>query len=796
MGPDSDSGSHRRTPRTAPFPGLTVNMNTRLSGGLRAQIRAASLRLVCALACAGTALAQTTLTAGDVALVGWRDTGAGTPGFSVAFLVDVPAGTSIHFTNSGVAAGAFRNTQGAADGDGDEQLVRFDALAPIPAGTVIATTDAGPAFQWITSGVIPGAATGTYGSLQLGASGDQITAFQHDSDVNPLNTPTATMLFQLDDTGAWEPAIDTRTSAIAAGLSAATHTAITFFHSGAGQNAMAFHTNALAIGTKQDWLTAISNAANWTFGAAAALPSGSIAVHSCPVILSQRVNQAVCPGAHASFSVTPAGTPPFTFQWRRNGTPLTDGGSVSGSLTSTVVVSPVTVADAGAYDVVVTNSCGNVTSTVGLLVIDPTDSDGDGTPNCGDGCPNDPLKVLPGLCGCGALEIDGDGDGSPDCVDGCPADPLKIAPGTCGCGAADADGDGDGVADCVDGCPADPTKVVPGACGCGVPDTDADGDGTPNCIDQCPNDPQRIVPGACGCGVLETDADGDATPDCIDGCPTDPAKIAPGLCGCGFPDVDTDGDGIADCNDNCPLAPNPLQGDSDGDGRGNVCDNCPPIANPDQADCDQNGVGDVCQLAAGGLDCNFDGQLDACQIAAGTLLDANTNGVPDDCELVGGAPYCFGDGVAPFPPCPCGNQVAAGAGTGCRNSSGVGARLQGIGLQQVSNDQLVLSVSGMPQSGQLACLFIQGDAQINGGFGAPFFDGLLCAGGAVLRIGVKVTSNGSNTYPQAGDLPVHLKGAIPAVGAVRYYQAWYRDVIGPCGTRTNISNGIRVIWAP
>ncbi|MBK9420856.1 MAG: T9SS type A sorting domain-containing protein [Flavobacteriales bacterium] len=63
--------------------------------------------------------------------------------------------------------------------------------------------------------------------------------------------------------------------------------------------------------------------------------------------------------------------------------------------------------------------------------------------------------------------MDTDLDGTADCNDLCPTDPLKTAPGTCGCGVADTDTDQDGTADCLDGCPTDPLKTSPGTCGCG-----------------------------------------------------------------------------------------------------------------------------------------------------------------------------------------------------------------------------------------------------------------------------------------------------------------------------------------
>lgn len=80
-----------------------------------------------------------------------------------------------------------------------------------------------------------------------------------------------------------------------------------------------------------------------------------------------------------------------------------------------------------------------------------------------------------------SMGSDTDGDGTPDLIDNCPNDPTKTEPGICGCGVADTDSDGDGVADCNDGCIDDPNKTAPGACGCGVADTDSDGDGNPDC---------------------------------------------------------------------------------------------------------------------------------------------------------------------------------------------------------------------------------------------------------------------------------------------------------------------------
>lgn len=162
-----------------------------------------------------------------------------------------------------------------------------------------------------------------------------------------------------------------------------------------------------------------------------------------------------------------------------------------------------------------------------------TDGDQDGVPDAQDGCPQDPNKTLPGICGCGVADTDSDADGAADCLDGCPSDPAKVSPGQCGCGFADTDGDSDSVADCVDACPSDPTKSVPGFCGCGVPDTDADSDGWPNCVDNCP------LIGNVGQEDCDDDEVGDSC-EIAEGVPDSNRDGIPDPCQC-IADVFTDG---------------------------------------------------------------------------------------------------------------------------------------------------------------------------------------------------------------------------------------------------------------
>jgi hypothetical protein len=431
-----------------------------------------------------------------------------------------------------------------------------------------------------------------------------------------------------------------------------------------------------------------------------------------------------------------------------------------------------------------------------------TDSDGDGIADCNDACPSDPAKVAPGACGCGIADVDTDGDGTFDCNDGCPSDPAKVAPGACGCGSADVDSDGDGTLDCNDGCPSDPAKVAPGACGCGSADVDSDGDGTLDCNDGCPGDPAKVATGVCGCGSADVDTDGDGTFDCNDGCPSDPAKVAPGLCGCGVQDADQDTDGVVDCFDNCPSVANPPQDDGDFDGVGDVCDNCAAIANPDQTDCDQNGIGDACDIQAGAPDCdgngvpdacelaahdcNQNGVLDACDIASGTSFDSNANQIPDECEGPTGTPFCFGDGSGHA--CPCGNSGATGEG--CAHSSGFGAKLSNLGGTSVGLDDAQIEAVQLPHS--KSGLVFLGTTQFGGGLGVPFGDGLLCVQ-PKFRFPVQ-NSGATGTFLYAHPAASTPTWIVP--GATRYFQAWYRDPIGPCGSAYNFSNALAITFTP
>ena len=304
----------------------------------------------------------------------------------------------------------------------------------------------------------------------------------------------------------------------------------------------------------------------------------------------------------------------------------------------------------------------------GDLVETWLDTDGDGTPDCGDddddddgfddGADNCPLVVngdqedTDGDLDGDACDDDDDGDGSLDGDDCDPVDAASYpgAPEVCDAIDQDCDGDllesftdtdGDGEADCTDDdddgdgsadgedcAPLDPA-IHPGApevcdaidsdCDASLVDEDADtdGDGDPDCTDD--------------------DDDGDGDPDASDCAPLDPAIHAGAAEFCDAIDADCDGDlvdGFLDSDGD--GEPDCVDFDDDGDGAidGDDCAPLDPTTYPGAVElCD--GLDNDCdgQVPEGELDQDGD-SLSPCQ---GDCDDANYlvyPGLPEACDGV------------------------------------------------------------------------------------------------------------------------------------------------------------------
>jgi len=94
-------------------------------------------------------------------------------------------------------------------------------------------------------------------------------------------------------------------------------------------------------------------------------------IYSPPDITSQPASQTVVTGTTATFAVTAVGDAALGYQWLANGVALTNGGNVFGALTSTLVISNATPANAAVYSVVVSNGLFAASSAPATLVVVP-----------------------------------------------------------------------------------------------------------------------------------------------------------------------------------------------------------------------------------------------------------------------------------------------------------------------------------------------------------------------------------------------------------------------------------------
>jgi len=95
------------------------------------------------------------------------------------------------------------------------------------------------------------------------------------------------------------------------------------------------------------------------------------AVHEPPIVVVQPASGTLFEGRTATLSVVEAGALPMSYQWRKGGVPLANGGNISGATSQQLVIAGLTPADAGDYDVVVSNAGGTVTSEIATLGVTP-----------------------------------------------------------------------------------------------------------------------------------------------------------------------------------------------------------------------------------------------------------------------------------------------------------------------------------------------------------------------------------------------------------------------------------------
>jgi hypothetical protein len=185
-------------------------------------------------------------------------------------------------------------------------------------------------------------------------------------------------------------------------------------------------------------------------------------------------------------------------------------------------------------------------------------------------------------------------------------------------------------------------------------------------------------------------------------------------------------------------------------------------------------------------------------VLSGAPLDDDGCGDQWNCNV--GSAYVFE--LAPdtqqYFPCgtggPCGNHDDHG---GCSNSSGQGGVLAAGGSTSTTSDSLRLEARWLPAN-VLGILFMGSATNY-----VPFGDGRLSLGPGstgVFRILPPKNSGLEGTLVWDGGLAAYSQSLAPAghidPGETWYFQAWYRDPTGPCGSGFNVSNGLQVDFTP
>src|SRR5262249_26692554 len=76
----------------------------------------------------------------------------------------------------------------------------------------------------------------------------------------------------------------------------------------------------------------------------------------------------------ATFTVSAFGSMPLSYQWKSNGVPMNDGGSITGSTSNRLTFGSLTLAQAATYSVTVSNANGVTNSAPATLTVLPPPS--------------------------------------------------------------------------------------------------------------------------------------------------------------------------------------------------------------------------------------------------------------------------------------------------------------------------------------------------------------------------------------------------------------------------------------
>jgi hypothetical protein len=232
--------------------------------------------------------------------------------------------------------------------------------------SVTTTGSPAPAYQWIKDGaVISGATLSTLNLTNVTAANAGIYAVVAQNSFGSTTSNSATLTVNYAPSITTNP---TSQSAIA-GNSVAFSVSANGFPSPAYQ----WYKDGTAISGARNSSLILTNATSNDAGSYSVIASnimGSatssnavLTIYNPPSIITQPISQGVTSGNSVSFSVTVSGSSTLTYQWNKDGQPI------SGATANSLSLTNVSSLNAGTYTVTVINNYGTATSNGALLSV-------------------------------------------------------------------------------------------------------------------------------------------------------------------------------------------------------------------------------------------------------------------------------------------------------------------------------------------------------------------------------------------------------------------------------------------
>ena len=273
-------------------------------------------------------------------------------------------------TQPSATSSAITTTVNAATAISSQPTAAAACLGGSQNFTVSATGTGTLTYQWKKNGSnVTANATATTATLTLSgiAAGD---AADYTVDV------TGTCGSVLSSSAALTINSATAISAQPSAVTQCAGTTANFSVTGSGQGTLTYQwrKDGSALNSETNSTLAVTNIATINAGQYSVIVTGGcgsvtssnalLTVNSGTSISTQPAASTLCAGNTANFSVTASGTGALSYQWKRDDTNV-------GTNSSSLAVSNAQAVNAGTYTVVVTGTCGTVTSNNALLTVNP-----------------------------------------------------------------------------------------------------------------------------------------------------------------------------------------------------------------------------------------------------------------------------------------------------------------------------------------------------------------------------------------------------------------------------------------